>query len=71
MSTPDAADVAVRWIGIADAAALLAKSGGVQVHSLVVTAADSPINPHLRKLCEGSGGTIVRLAVVNDVAIWI
>jgi HEAT repeat protein len=53
------------------AASLLtfAKSSGVQIHSLVLAASDAPVNPHLRRLCEGSGGRMVRVAAASEVAI--
>ncbi len=52
----------------ADALLLLAKSGDIQVHSLVVATADSIVNPHLQKLCQNSGGSVVRVAAVNEIA---
>jgi hypothetical protein len=46
----------------------LAKSSGVQIHSLVLAASDAQVNPHLRTLCEGSGGRVMRVAAASEVA---
>jgi HEAT repeat protein len=45
----------------------IAKPGKIQVYGLVVAALDSGVNPHLRRLCEASGGRIVRASAVDDI----
>jgi hypothetical protein len=55
-SAPDAAEV--------DNLLLLAKSGSVQVHALIT----APINPNLQKLCEGSGGSMIKINGAEEIA---
>jgi HEAT repeat protein len=50
-----------------DSLLALAKPGKIQVHSLVVAPLDSEVNPHLRRLCEASGGRIVRARAVDEI----
>jgi HEAT repeats len=56
-------------LGHADADNLLAlaKEARIQVYSLVVASLDSDVNPHLRRLCETSGGRIVRAGAVDEI----
>jgi hypothetical protein len=45
----------------------LAKAGKIQVYSLVVAELDSDVNPHLRALCEASGGRIARAGAIAEI----
>jgi HEAT repeat protein len=51
----------------ADNLLALAKEGKIQVYSLVVAGHDSEVNPHLRRLCESSGGRTVRAAGITEI----
>jgi hypothetical protein len=51
----------------ADNLLTLAKEGRIQVYSLVVAALDSDVNPHVRRLCESSGGRTVRAGAFNEI----
>jgi len=51
----------------ADNLLTLAKEGKIQVHSLVVAGLDIEVNPHLRRLCESSGGRMVRAAGLTEI----
>lgn len=51
----------------ADNLLTLAKEGKIQVYSLVVAGLDTEVNPHLRRLCEGSGGRTVRAAGMTEI----
>jgi len=45
----------------------IAKPAKIQVYSLVVAALDSGVNPHLRRLCEASGGRTVRASSIDQI----
>jgi len=51
----------------ADNLLALAKPGKIQVCSLVAAVVESGVNPHLRRLCEASGGRILRAAGVDEI----
>jgi hypothetical protein len=46
----------------------IAKPAKIQVYSLVVASLDSGVNPHLRRLCEASGGRTVRATSFDEIA---
>jgi HEAT repeat protein len=52
----------------ADNLLTLAREGKIQVHNLAVAALDTEVNPHLRGLCESSGGRMVRAAGITEIA---
>jgi HEAT repeat protein len=51
----------------ADQLLTLAKAGKIQVYSLVVAGLDSDVNPHLRRLCDASGGRIVIAGAIDEI----